>query len=173
MNFESDDGRINIVKGNPLQVAAANYSIVCSLRTGRKCRACSAHRGHPVSGGKSPAERASGVEDRQGPKQSCRYFTGPAIANERLRVNRTGACCSEAQDGVTRWCQPPRDDTNGNHATPARAGATTAIASDLLSWRIRTERPLPQAGEGGRQRGRGQSVSRLTKTHATQPSSTA
>ena len=46
VNSESDGGRINIEKGNPLQVAAANYSIVCSLRTGRKCIACSGHRGH-------------------------------------------------------------------------------------------------------------------------------
>ena len=62
---------------------------------------------------------------------------------------------AEAQDGVARRHQPPRDDTDGIHATPGRAGTTTAIAFDPLSWRLGTKRKAAKGGGAGTAAGGG------------------
>ena len=86
----------------PLQAAAANYRIAQGPRAGQKVLSLQLAPRRPARGGESSALCANAhgfslhadvrceAEDRQGLEQLCRYITRPAIANERLSVNRAG-----------------------------------------------------------------------------------
>ena len=56
---------------------------------------------------------------------------------------------AEAQDGVARRHQPPRDGADGVHAALSRTGATTATAPDPLSRCAGTECEAAQGGGAG------------------------
>ena len=86
----------------PLQAAAAHYRIAQGPRAGQKVLSLQLAPRHPGRSGESSALCANAhgfslhagvrcaAEDRQGLGQLCRYITRPAIANERLSVNRAG-----------------------------------------------------------------------------------
>ena len=87
----------------PLQAAASTYRIAHGARAGEKVLCLQlASRRAAVNNEASRALCANAhgfnlhagvrraADDRQGLEQLCRYFTRPAIANKRLRVNRTG-----------------------------------------------------------------------------------
>ena len=86
----------------PLQAAAANYRIAQGPRAGQKVLSPQLAPRHLARGGESSALCANAhgfslhacvrvaADDRQGLEQLCRYFTRPAISNERLSVNRAG-----------------------------------------------------------------------------------
>ena len=86
----------------PLQAAAANYRIAQGPRAGQKVLSLQFAPRRAARGGESSALCANahgfslhaGVRcaagDRQGLEQLCRYITRPAIANERLSLNRAG-----------------------------------------------------------------------------------
>ena len=86
----------------PLQAAAANYRIAQGPRAGRKVLSLKLAPRRPARGDESSALCANAhgfslhagvrcaADDRRGLEQLCRYITRPAIANERLSVNRAG-----------------------------------------------------------------------------------
>jgi len=86
----------------PLQAAAAHYRIAQGPRAGQKVLSLQLAPRHLGRGGESTALCANAhgfslhagvrmaADDRRGLEQLCRYITRPAIANERLSVNRAG-----------------------------------------------------------------------------------
>jgi hypothetical protein len=58
----------------------------------------------------------------------CRYITRPAIANERLTLDRAGDVV--LQLSLPRRDHPCRDVTPGDHAAPGRARPAPKAASD-------------------------------------------
>ena len=146
----------------PLQAAAANYRIAQGPRAGQKVLSLQLAPRRPARGADSSqglCANAHGfslhagvrcrADDRQGLEQRCRYITRPATSQRAAQCEPRRADRAEAQDGVARWHQPPRDDTDGIHATPGRAGTTTAIAPDPLSWGIGTECEATKGGGAG------------------------
>ena len=85
----------------PLQAAASTWRIAAGPRAGRKVltlvgqevlrpaqrtrELCANHQGFSLHAGVHCE-----ANDRQGIEQLCRYITRPAIANERLSINRDG-----------------------------------------------------------------------------------
>ena len=96
----------------PLQAAAANYRIAQGPRAGQKVLSLQLAPRRPARGGESSALCANAhgfslhagvrcaADHRQGLEQLCRYITRPAIANERLSVNRAGQSLPPRR----RWC---------------------------------------------------------------------
>ena len=85
----------------PLQAAASTWRIAAGPRAGRKVLTLVgrgelrlAQRTHELCANAHGFSLHAGVHceanDRQGIEQLCRYITRPAIANERLSVNREG-----------------------------------------------------------------------------------
>ena len=107
----------------PLQAAAANYRIAQGPRAGQKVLSLQLAPRHTGRGGESLALCANAhgfslhagvriaADDRQGLEQLCRYITRPAIANERLSVNRAGQIVLKLK---TAW----RDGTSHHVMTP-------------------------------------------------------
>ena len=89
----------------PLQAASTTYRIAMGPRAGRKVlslqhgwvQPITTHLTHPVKlcanaqGFSLHAGVRCEADDRKGIEQLCRYITRPAIANERLSVNREGS----------------------------------------------------------------------------------
>ena len=70
----------------------------------------------------------------------CRYITRPAIANERLALNRAGqVVLTLTEDTLSRWHDLYRDVAAGIHTTTRRAGSPSAVGSHSLPWWVRTQ----------------------------------
>ena len=107
----------------PLQAAAANYRIAQGPRAGRKVLSLKLASRRPARGNESSALCANAhgfslhagvrcaADDLRGLEQLCRYITRPAIANERLSVNRAGQIVLKLK---TAW----RDGTSHHVMTP-------------------------------------------------------
>ena len=107
----------------PLQAAAANYRIGHGPRAGQKVLSLQLAPRRLARGGESSVLCANAhgfslhagvrcaADDRQGLEQLCRYITRPAIANERLSVNRAGQVVLKLK---TAW----RDGTSHHVMTP-------------------------------------------------------
>ena len=105
-----EDGQTTLAGGvidpddvmTPLQAAAAHYRIAQGPRAGQKVLSLQLAPRHLARSGDSRALCANAhgfslhagvriaADDRRGLEQLCRYITRPAIANERLSVNRAG-----------------------------------------------------------------------------------
>ena len=70
----------------------------------------------------------------------------PGDLQRALECQPRRADRAEAQDGVARRHQPPRDDADGIHAASGRAGTAAAAAPDPFSWGAGTE---CEAAKGG------------------------
>ena len=107
----------------PLQAAAAHYRIAQGQRAGQNVLSLQLAPRHLARGGESSALCANAhgfslyagvrcaADDRPGLEQLCRYITRPAIANERLSVNRAGQVVLKLK---TAW----RDGTSHHVMTP-------------------------------------------------------
>ena len=103
--------------------AAANYRIAHGPRAGQKVLSLQRAPRRLARGGESSVLCANAhgfslhagvrcaADDRQGLEQLCRYITRPAIANERLSVNRAGQVVLKLK---TAW----RDGTSHHVMTP-------------------------------------------------------
>ena len=70
----------------------------------------------------------------------CRYITRPAIANERLALNRAGqVVLTLTEDTLPRWHDLYRDVTAGIRTTTRRAGSPSAVGSHSLPWWVLTK----------------------------------
>ena len=100
----------------PLQAASTSYRIAAGPRAGRKVLplvggivGCSElrepHRSRDLCANLQGFSLHAGVhcaaEDRNGIEPLCRYITRPAIANERLSVNRDGNVVLSRRRGAT------------------------------------------------------------------------
>ena len=174
-----------------LQAAAANYRIAHGPRAGQKVLSLQLAPRRLARGGESSVLCANAhgfslhagvrcaADDRQGLEQLCRYITRPAIANERLSVNRAGQVVLKLK---TAW----RDGTSHHVMTPLEfmqrlaalvprprlhlAGATSATAPDPLSWGAGTACDAAQGGGAGTDRDRSSARRRL-RPHAGPPTS--
>ncbi len=110
-HLNEEDGQITLAGGitdpddvmTPLQAAAAHYRIAQGPRAGQKVLSLQLAPRHLARGGQSSPTLCANAhgfslhagvriaaDDRPGLEQLCRYITRPAIANERLSVNRAG-----------------------------------------------------------------------------------
>ena len=134
----------------PLRAAACTYRIALGPRAGQKVptlqtvpsRAAPPTQQRCVNaqGFSLHAEVCCAADQRKKLEHLCRYITRPAIANERLTLNRAGDVVlqlkSPYHDGTTHVVMSPL----GVYATPGRACPPSTLASDPLSWRARAQR---------------------------------
>ena len=109
-----------------MQAAAAHYRIAQGPRAGQKVLRLQLAPRHLARGGESSALCANNAhgfslhagvriaaDDRQGLEQLCRYITRPAIANERLSVNRAGQVVLKLKtawrDGTSHYVMAPME----------------------------------------------------------------
>ena len=134
----------------PLQAASCTYRIAFGPRAGRKVLSWqyAARRAAPIPqprcanahGFSLHAGVCCAAEQRSDLEHLCRYIMRPAIANERLSVNRAGQVVLKLKTAY-------RDGTShlvivaaGIHATAGSPGATPAPASHPFSWGARASR---------------------------------
>ena len=138
----------------PLQAASCTYRIALGPRAGQKVLSlqsvpsrsapsskalCANAHGFSRTGDKSlHAAVRCGADQRQALEQLCRYITRPAIANERLKRNRTGQVVlqlkSAYQDGKNR------SPFNGRHEV------RRALSTASRFGRLRRTRNRPAVG---------------------------
>jgi len=128
----------------PLQAASCTYRIARGPRAGRTVLSLqyAPSRAAPITqqlctnahGFSLHAGVCCAADQRQALEHLCRYITRPAIANERLSVNRAGQVVLQVEDGLSQRHHAHRDVAAGIHATPRSTRAAPAPASDPLSW---------------------------------------
>ena len=121
----------------PLRAAACTYRIALGPRAGQKVlsfqtvptqaapptpQRCVNEHGFSLH-----AEVCCTADQRKKLEHLCRYITRPAIANERLTLNRAGQVVLQLKSTLPRRDDPYRDVTAGIHAATRRAGSPSAL----------------------------------------------
>ena len=135
----------------PLQSAACTYRIALGPRAGQKVltlQSVSSFEAQPTQqrcvseqGFSLHAEVRCAMNQRNKLEQLCRYITRPAIANERLKLNRAGDVVlqlkSPYQDGTTHIVMSPLEFMQRLAALVPRP----RLKPHSLSWRARAKTP--------------------------------
>jgi hypothetical protein len=134
----------------PLQQVACTYRIALGPRAGQKvltlqtlpnqAAVSTLQRCVNEQGFSLHAEVRLAINQRHKLEHLCRYITRPALANERLILNRAGEVVLQLKSPYHDGTTPIRDVTPGVHAATRRAGSPAAVASDPLPWRARAPR---------------------------------
>ena len=142
----------------PLQQGACTYRIAFGSRAGQKvltlqtlpsqAAASTTERCVNEQGFSLHAEVRLAINQRHKLEHLCRYITRPALANERLALNRAGQVVLRLKtldlDGTTHIVmEKGRGRNPGVPATPCRARPPSQAASHPISWRARPERQAP------------------------------
>ena len=146
-HLNEEDGQTTLAGGvtdpddvmTPLQAAATTYRIAQGPRAGQKVRSLQLAPRHLGRGDESSPTRCANAhgfslhagvriaaDDRRRLEQLCRYITRPAIANERLSVNRAGQVVLKRK---TAW----RDGTSHHVMAPMKFMQRLAACRTMIA----------------------------------------